>query len=362
MSDGDTLILTPTARLARAELQRLAAEHVAAGEGAWRQPVVLAFPTWLARLREDYFLHADDARIPLSADQALVLWRAVIDHQVFVGEPRVAELAAGAWRLIHEHDLETPERWPALTLSDDARAMRDWSARFEGLCRQRGWVDEWTFAAELPARIGAGDIALPQTIRLQGFELPPTPLFKQVLEAARRRGVRIEQDTIVDQAATAWPVTVFDHSSDELVAAARWARLTLENQPGARIALVVADLGGRVAEVDRAFRQVFDPPGFALDGQRAEPWHVSLGLPLAQWPMVADALLMLGLVPGRMAHPDACRWAHSPFLDGAEGEQRARARLLGRLADSVPYWLDARELARQAGRVGAERLGGRVTA
>ena len=361
MSDGNTLILTPTARLARAEKQRQATERVAAGAAAWRAPEVLAFSTWLQQLREDYFLHADDARVPIGADQALVLWQSVIDRDVFVGEPRVAELAAGAWRLIHEHALDSPERWPAALLSEDARAMQDWAARFRALCAERGWVDEWTFAAELPERIAAGEIALPSTIRLQGFELSLTPLLRAVLEAVEARGVEVDHPAVQEAGCESWPVRVFDQPADEMRAAARWARQVLEQRPDARLAVVVPDLNGRVAEAERAFRQVFDAPGFALDARGVDPWHVSLGLPLAQWPIVADALLLLGLSPQRLAHPDAIRIARSPFLEGAVDEAWPRARLLTQLAERMPYWLDLRELAYQAGRVGAARLGGRLT-
>ena len=361
MSDGETLILTPTARLARAERQRQATERVAAGEAAWRAPAVLAFSTWLKHLRDDYFLHADDARVPISAEQALVLWQSVIDRDVFVGEPRVAELAAGAWRLIHEYGLEPPERWPGPMLSEDARAMRDWAARFQALCHERGWVDEWSFAAELPQLIAADQVMLPARILLKGFELPPTPLFRAVLAAVETRGASVERQASEDRRCAAWPVRVFDQTDDEMRAAANWARRLLEERPEARLAVVVPDLNGRVEEAERIFRQVFDPPGFALEAGAADPWHISLGLPLAQWPIVADALLLLGIAPQRLAHPDAIRIARSPFLDSAIDEAHARARLLTQLAERMPYWLDLRELSHQAGRVGAAKLGGRLT-
>ncbi|MGY6554312.1 MAG: PD-(D/E)XK nuclease family protein [Wenzhouxiangella sp.] len=362
MSDGETLILTPTARLARAEIQRLAGQQVAAGAAAWRAPQVLAFSSWLQRLREDYFLHAEDARVPISAEQALLLWQSVIDRDVFVGEPRVAELAAGAWRLIHEHSLTPPERWPAALLSEDARAMRDWAERFRARLAEGNWVDEWTFAAELSERIQSGQIALPARIRLQGFELSPAPLVGAVLDAVAACGVDLDGHSLEDSSPPSWPIRVCAQAEDELRAAAEWARARLEHQPQARLAIVVPDLNGRVGEAERAFRQVFDAPGFALDPRGAEPWHISLGLPLAQWPIVADALLLLGADPQRMAHPDAIRLSRSPFLDGAPDESRARARLLTQLAERVPYWLDARELAYRAGKVGAERLGRRLTA
>ena len=362
MSDGEILILTPTARLARAEIQRLAGQQVAAGAAAWRAPQVLAFSSWLKRLREDYFLHADDARVPISAEQALLLWQSVIDRDVFVGEPRVAELAAGAWRLIHEYSLTPPERWPTALLSEDARTMRDWAERFRARLAEGHWVDEWTFATELPERIQSGQIALPTRIGLQGFELSPTPLVRAVLDAVAARGVALDQRSVEDASPPTWPIRVFAQADDELRGAAEWARAHLQQQPGARLAVVVPDLNGRVGEAERAFRQVFDAPGFALDPHGLEPWHISLGLPLAQWPIVSDALLLLSLDPQRMAHPDAIRLSRSPFPDGAPDESRARARLLTQLAERVPYWLDARELAYRAGKVAAERLGGRLIA
>ena len=362
MSKGDTLILTPTARLARAELQRQSASRVADGQSAWRPSPVLAFSSWLHELREDYFLHADDDRVPIGGDQALVLWQSVIDRDVFIGEPRVAELAAGAWRLIHEYSLERPERWPAAILSEDAAAMREWARQFLALCDERGLVDEWHFAAELPALIAAGDVALPSSIRLKGFELPPTPLFNALIAAVEARGVVVEKTAVDEAADSTWPVHVFDQPACEMHAAASWARSYLEASPDARLAVVVPDLNGRVAEAERAFRQVFNPPGFALAEGGHEPWHISLGLPLSQWPIVDDALLILSAAPQRLSHPDARRIACSPFLQGADDEATARARLLTQLSERVPYWLDARELAFRAGQVGAERLGGCLTA
>jgi len=115
------LLLTPTARLARALARDFADEMTAKGQTAWLPPQILSFPAWQRQLLDDYVLSADDARVPVSAPQSLLLWQSLIDREVFIGEPRVAELAQRAWRLIHEYTLEPPERWPALLLSEDSR-------------------------------------------------------------------------------------------------------------------------------------------------------------------------------------------------------------------------------------------------
>lgn len=358
----EMIVLTPTARLARAELFRQNLAQTAAGSTTWCAPLVFEVSTWFARLREDYFLHSDDARIPISADQSLLLWQSVIEEEVWVGGPRVAELAAGVWRLIHEYGLDMPERWPQALMSDDALAMRTWTRQFLKLCADRGLVDEWRFAAELPSHIRAGAIALPETIRLEGFELAHTPLLEAVLEALESQGVTIERPEARDVEAQTWAIEWFNKADDELYAAAKWARSFLEEHTDARIAVVVPDLKGRVKAVERAFRQVFDPPGFQLAPQVAEPWHISLGLPLSQWPIVADALLLLGLSTKQISHPDAIRIVRSPFLTGALEEGRMRTHVLTRLSSNDAYWLSLRDLVYHANKAEAAHLAGCLNA
>lgn len=189
----DRLVLTPTARLARDRSRTLAEQMSAAGSGAWFPPQVLSFSAWLTALRDDYLLSDDDPRVPISAGQALLIWQGLIDREVFVGEPRVAELAQRAWRLIHEHDLMAPQDWPALWLSEDSRRFRDWAARYREACSRRALIDDWAFAAEVPSLIVEGRISTPETIELDGFDLPLTPLQRNILDACAAAGTRISR-------------------------------------------------------------------------------------------------------------------------------------------------------------------------
>jgi len=360
MTGEQTLILTPTARLARAEKQRLAMARRAAGAQAWQSPEVLAFGAWINRLRDDWFLVAQSPAVPISASQALVLWQSVVDRDVFIGEPRVAELAAASWRLVHEYRLDAPASWPELMLSADSRHFRNWAGRFIELCEQRNLIDEWAFAGRLPERIEAGEIALPAAIELTGFELAMTPLQRAVLDAAEAAGTRIEHDHTQQQANPLETVTAHSEETDELLAAARWARGRLETNPDQSIAVVVPGLRGQLAPVERLFRQVFDPPGFTLKTERHEPWHISLGPALARWPLVADAVSLLRLDPQRISQPQATAMLRSPFLSGWQAEERARAGALAALVRHRPYWLHAGQLAWQAGESGAKQLSTRL--
>lgn len=363
-SSEATTIVTPTARLARAEKRRISEARLAEGATAWRAPEVLSFSAWLGRLRSEALMAGAVDSVPVSASQARMLWQQVIDTDVFVGEPRVHALAERAWRTIHEYRLQHPRDWPEPLLSDDSRQFREWVAQFEQLCEQRSVIDEWRFSAEVPGLVAERRLALPERIELTGFELPPTPLQQSLFEALEQAGVEISG---LEHSASDAPPEIaairlhrYTEPDDELHAAAAWARARLEahsdDKPDPAIAIVVPDLAGRLARVERIFRQVFDPPGFALGEAGAEPWHISLGLPLAQWSLVADALLLLGLDPARIDQPTAGRVLGSPYLAGAEAEADRRAGTTAGLMQWVPFEITGFELMAECKKSGATRL------
>ncbi|MDT8449295.1 MAG: PD-(D/E)XK nuclease family protein [Wenzhouxiangellaceae bacterium] len=376
---GETLTLTPTARLARAGRRHLAAARLAAGDSAWRSEPVLHVGAWLAGLRHQAVVRGVVDAVPISSAQARVLWQEVIDTDVFVGEPRVHQLAERAWRTIHEHRLPHPRDWPGPLLSDDSGRYRDWVARFERMCAERGVIDEWAFASRLPEWIAGDRFELPETIALNGFELPPSPLIKAVFEALSGAGVEIHGAP--GSAAPAIPaglaLKTFREPDDELAAAAAWAREWVEADSGqaaaesatGSVAIVVPDLAGRMSRVERIFRHVFDPPGFALHAsgsqssarsQHAQPFHVSLGRPLADWPLAADALLLLTLDPARIAQPDAGRMLASPYLAGRPDEHDRRDGARAALMRFAPYEITGFELVAACRKAGADVLARRL--
>jgi ATP-dependent helicase/nuclease subunit B len=344
MPATNSLLLTPTSRLARNLSRRLAADETAAGRTAWLPPRVLSFSAWLGELRDDYLLIAADSRVPIDNQQALLLWQSLVDRDVFIGEPRVAELALRAWRLIHEHDIDSPDRWPALLLSEDSRRFQAWAERYRACCRERGLVDDWAFAADVPRLLEHGAIAAPDALDLVGFDLPTTPLQNKILGALECAGTRITRRQPVAGTPVTPEMLSFAEPDDEIFAAAHWARARLEADPRQSVAVVVPDLSGRLARVESVFRQVFDPAASMLAEGGPEAWHVSLGRSLAQWPLVADALAILQLDDRRLTQPQARQLLRSPFLPGWAGERDARDRTVGRLARNAPYDLTTNEL------------------
>ncbi|MCB1683447.1 MAG: PD-(D/E)XK nuclease family protein [Pseudomonadales bacterium] len=357
MPDPVRLILTPTPRLARTTAHRWAMDTAGQGARAWLPPRILAFSAWLSELRTELMLGSDDDRVLISASQSRLLWQSLVDQQVFVGEPRVAELAQRAWRRIHEFDLPAPADWQTLLLSEDSQKFRDWARRFRTLCRRQGYIDEWALNAELASRIEAGAIRLPDEIELAGFDLPLTPLQSRILAGAQAAGCRLIRTDPAPSLPPGIPLHSHLEPDDELRAAARWCRAQLDIDPNHAIAVVVADLPERVTNVERVFREVFDPRGFRLAPSTPDAWHISLGLPLGDWPLVADALALLQLAANRLTQPQASRLLRSPYLPGWEVEATAREVALARLAKEAPYDLTFTELGWVLEGHGATALG-----
>ncbi len=356
------ILLTPTARLARNLARELAIGMTANGQTAWIPPRVYSFPAWLNQLRDDYFLDTNDDRIPIDAQQALVLWQSLIDREVFIGEPQVAGLAQRSWRTVHDHDLEVPNQWQDLLLSEHSRRFKDWVGAYHTACTNQGLVDEWAFASEIPHLVADGKLETPDAIKLIGFEMPMTPLQTKILAALEAAGTEISRRETPDREPTQPEIFQFDEPNDELVGAALWARDLLQKNPYQSIAVVVPDLNGRVDQVDRLFRQIFNPPGFTLQGTGPEPWHISLGKPLADWPLVTDTLVILALANHRLSQPQATHLLRSPYLAGWQDEADARNQTLAWLARRAPYDLTINELQWALEQSGANSLAEHLTA
>jgi probable DNA repair protein len=129
---------------------------------------------------------------------------------------------------------------------------------------------------------------------------------------------------------------VFPSAREELDAAAQWARARLE--AGAkRIGVVVPELGQRRREVVRVFSRTMQPahnlPG---NERKALPFNISLGAPLADYPLVRAALSILELAAGEIPFDQASKLNRSPFIGGAEMEMAKRALLDAALRKRAP--------------------------
>src|SRR5206468_3581494 len=88
-------------------------------------------------------------------------------------------------------------------------------------------------------------------------------------------------------------------TAEELIHAAAWARRKLEDNPDARIGIVVRGLAGLSVPADRIFDDALHPGlDFAHPAASSVAFHISAGVPSAEVPLIAVALLALGIKSG----------------------------------------------------------------
>ena len=152
-----------------------------------------------------------------------------------------------------------------------------------------------------------------------------TPAQTKLVEALRSAGVEVEELRPASGAARRMLVEAADEQ-EELAVAARWVRKFLEEQPGAKVAVIVPGLETQRSEIDRVFREVLAPE---LEDIRAAneagPYEFSLGVALAETPMVATALDLLRWAVEALPLERVSGLLLSPYFAMTSEERGARA-------------------------------------
>jgi ATP-dependent helicase/nuclease subunit B len=373
LADG-ALAVTPNRRLAR----RLHAEFdlalAASGQHAWPTPAILPYAGWLATLWETLLAHdtAAEPRTLLSAAQAIALWQRVIeDSGAALADVRgAAALASEAWSHVHAWGAggESWRSWREQGDEQDPSLFAAWAETYLARTRRLGVVDIAQAADAIAAQAAVIGAEYP-TILLVGF-IELTPQQTRLFTALERAGATLREveslptrDARVSRVTAAAP-------RDEIAAALHWARAIAIKRPGARIGIVVANLAERRDDVLALAQDILDPASI-LPGQSRSgaPFELSLGVRLAQVPLVGTALDLIALSDAALTLGAAATLLRSPYLPDADAlwerhaalerrwlEQGVRAIPLGdAIAAIAPYapelaarWASGRDALRAA--------------
>lgn len=342
LKTGATLV-TAGHRLARVLLADFNARMAASGQSAWPGADILPWQAWLERLWQELGETGATDRILLTPSQELALWERIIEewdaHDTLLAAASAARTAQEAWQLTHAWRLP-PETQPEA--SEDTRVFAAWAARYRQECERHGWLDGARLPDELVSAIRAGNIPLPSRLELAGFD-EQTPQQQQLLEALIAAGCAVTLSASGTATGNAVRVT-FNIEAEEAAAMAQWVGNRLAANPAAHIGVVVPELTARRAVIVRALEDRL-VPSVTLPGEagRERPFNLSLGLPLADHPLVHAALAILRLGAqvqrdDRLDLLDVGALLRTPFLGAAQSESGARARLDARLRESrEPY-------------------------
>jgi len=330
------VVVTPTRRLAAHLKRQYDAQQVASGQLAWPTADILPFSALVERAYGDvlYSGHAATLPIVLSPAQEQALWESIVREsepgQGLLAIPETATLAREAWQLAHAWRL--PARSAKFALNEDGRAFQHWAQRFEAATRRERQTDIARLPDLVSSLIARPEIRKPRVLAHYGFDLvmPQQAAFFEALAASGCEVTEARPDGCRSEAVR---VPCAD-SSEEIRRAAAWARARLEADAAARIGVVVPDLAKHREAIRRIFSAVVEPD-YALPGiaHPTFPFNISLGEPLASYPLVNAAFLVLELAGREIDFERASRLIRSPFLAGAESELARRARLDARLRE-----------------------------
>lgn len=330
------VVVTPTRRLAAHLKQQYDAWQAASGKLAWPGADILPFSGFVERAYGDALYSDQAAVLPilLLPAQEQALWESVIREseagQRLLAIPETAALAQEAWQLAHAWRL--PARIAKFPLNDDGRAFRQWAQRYETATRRERQTDIARLPDLVSSLIGRPEIRKPRSLVHYGFDRV-LPQQAALFEALAASGCEVAEVRPAQRGGEVARVPCAD-SAEEIRRAAVWARARLETDSAARIGVVVPELAKHRQAIRRIFSAVMEP-GYALPGipRPTFPFNVSLGEPLATFPLVNAAFLVLELAGREIDFERASRLVRSPFVAGADSELARRARLDARLRE-----------------------------
>ncbi len=362
------LVLTPNERLALSLREAYDEEQLAAKETVWETLSACSWSTFLSALWEERALaHEGSDPLPtvLNPWQERFLWMRVLERSE-LGDQLLNLAAAGrlakeAWGIVVAYDLGEHLRHPPLPWDEETQVFLDWAEAFQHSCEEQNWIDRARLEGALQEALQDGEIPkqnLPSELKCVGFN-DLTPAQNRLVKALEDAGVVITVEPAIEWGGGVdWCRTVAKDAEAELRNAAYWIRHLLENTRTARpprIGLVVSDLQTHRSMVTRVLDEVLQP-GHLLPHQRGPEtlYNLSLGNPLAAWPVVADALSLLGLGGGPQELSALGVLFHSPFLIGAEAERGPRSLLETQLFRDGAFTVTLKRVADKAARLDSE--------
>jgi probable DNA repair protein len=316
-------VITPNRRLAQTLIADFDQFQLARGLGqtaggrtVWEAADVLPYGAFVERLWEDALYSEVGGKLPLllTSAQEQAIWEEILRGSELLSIAQTASQCRDAWRLRHAW------RIPAGGGTEDAAAFSAWADAYRK--RTEGETD----AARLPDLVASvlTHSKTPKLLVAYAFDIVP-PQMREFFAHFELEQCKPEP---IEGVATK---QVFRSARDEIAQAAAWARARLE-EGRARIGVVVPDLAKRRREVVRVFSRVMQP-AYNLPGAAKAPlpFNVSLGAPLADFPLVDFAMSLIGFSFQEIDFAAASRLIRSPFLAGAETEMSARARLDAKL-------------------------------
>ena len=300
---GEGLLLLPNARAARDLRSTFNTRQRARGVQAWEPPPILSWPQWMNSLWSELVVAGVETRLLLNQAQEHSLWREIVsEHAAAAGllssADALADLARSGWSLAGAY--AATHRLRSFAATHDSRIFADWAETFARQCGTRGYLSAALLEEALGRHLQTGALAAPSTLHLVGFA-EHTPAQEALLEALREHGAAVMQHTLTMDPGGLRASVIAPTERDELELAARWIRSFVQQQPTARVAVLVPKLTDDRAGLEEVLRETLAPELQSVtEDLSSTPWEFSTGPALSSMVMISDAL-------------DLARWSQEPL-------------------------------------------------
>lgn len=341
---ANSIILCPSARLARSIQSDIAQQQVRAGNAQWHSPDVQTLTQWLENIIAEGVLTGDiNEQFPpyaLSVFNEQLLWEEVITQSLkknafgdLFDISGLASAAMEANRYVVAWNLHVPREHQA----EETRQFLHWQRAFQQRCRELGALESVRYMDWQLTQLAQGAGELPARIEFGGFD-QTAPQEQRLRDILLKRGVEVaEYKTTADVAAQTRHVQL-ENQDMECRAAVAWAQARLAETPAARLAIVVP----RLSEVRNQLADLLDDVFYPLSirpGLAHMPRHYnfSLGVPLSQQPVIQAGLNLLRMMTvHQLQQADVSMLLLSPFWSASRQEADARALLDANMREKLP--------------------------
>ena len=331
LADGAGAV-TPNRRLARQLQRSFDREQARSGRKSWRTPSILPYATWLELLWRRRSEQAGEPapRSLLTPTQSGQLWRRIVEagSTPLFDAQGAADLAGRAWSVVHAwgESREPWRAWGAVHEGDDPATFARWAQSYARLLARERRIDAAQLADAVAEELAGA--ALRDTHALFVGFLRTTPQQQRLIEALSRQGARIELIAAPSHPCPVARRTLAATPRDELFAALTWARQRSLANPDASLGIVIEDLAQRREEAVALADEVLCP-GMCLSPLLGapRPYEISLGIALAQVPLLTCALGLVALSLAPLPLAEAAALLRSSYLPDAEASAASRASI-----------------------------------
>lgn len=310
-----SLVITASRRQARFIREQYATQQLSQGHDVW--PSLKVMP-WSAFLNYCWGL-AQDASISLpvrlSSSQSQYLWKRMVTASDVVkpllNAKQTEQLSFDAWRLCQQWQVELLDVMPG---DQDQEAFQEWYSAFEQQLDSNGWIDMQQQGNYLATIITSIQQQLPATIITYGFQ-QPTPQQTALLQLLAQEKQVINWSFSRERTKNNVQLYSAPTPNHELLAAVRWARDMLLEQPHKKIAIVVPDLEQKRAYIERLIYREFYARNLVSGKEIAQPLHdFSIDESLLKQPLIALVMDWVALTYKRVTKAQLQHLLLAPYL------------------------------------------------